>query len=107
MSTILDELLTCLDAWEPQVRVMGNVRAGEAAQALRDLRAELATRDENAERYLWLRANWDRVATRVECDNAATRVVRIELLDRRSYLPLDAGSLDAALDKARKGEGEE
>lgn len=66
--------------------------------------AELAERDENAERYLWLRANWDRVATRVECDNAATRVVRIELLDRRSYRPLDVGSLDAALDEARKGE---
>lgn len=30
MSNILDELLTCLDAWEPQVRVVGNVRAGEA-----------------------------------------------------------------------------
>ena len=68
------------------------------------LRAELAERDENAERYLWLRANWDRVATRVECDNAATRVVHIELLDRRSYRPLDVGSLDAALDEARKGE---
>ena len=39
---VINELIACCEAWEPDVRVMGNVRAGEAAQALRALRAELA-----------------------------------------------------------------
>lgn len=30
----LYELLVCLKSWEPQVRVLGNVQAGEAATAL-------------------------------------------------------------------------
>ena len=38
---VLDELIACCEAWEPDVCVLGNVRAGDAAQALRRLRAEL------------------------------------------------------------------
>ena len=39
---VIDELITHCEAWEPWARVMGNVRAGDAAQALRRLRAEFA-----------------------------------------------------------------
>ena len=37
---VIDELITHCEAWEPWARVMGNVCAGDAAQALRNLRAE-------------------------------------------------------------------
>ena len=39
---VIDELIAHCEAWEPWARVMGNVCAGDAAQALRSLRAELA-----------------------------------------------------------------
>ena len=39
---VLDQMVACCEAWEPQACVMENVRAGEAARALRDLRAALA-----------------------------------------------------------------
>ena len=39
---VLDELLTCFSAWEPDVRVVGNVRAKDATEAITRLRAELA-----------------------------------------------------------------
>lgn len=39
---IIDELIAYCKAWEPWARVMGNVCAGDAAQALRSLRAENA-----------------------------------------------------------------
>ena len=42
---VIDELIACCEAWEPEVCVMGNVRAGDAAQALRNLRAELETEE--------------------------------------------------------------
>ncbi len=38
---VIDELIAHCEAWEPEVCVMGNVRAGEAAKALRGLRADL------------------------------------------------------------------
>ena len=38
---VIDELIAYCEAWEPEVCVMGNVRAGEAAKALRGLRADL------------------------------------------------------------------
>ncbi len=38
---VINELIACCEAWEPEVCVMGNVRAGEAAKALRGLRADL------------------------------------------------------------------
>lgn len=39
---VIDELIAHCEAWEPWARVMGNVCAGDAAQALRSLRAENA-----------------------------------------------------------------
>ena len=39
---VIDELIAYCEAWEPWARVMGKVCAGDAAQALRSLRAELA-----------------------------------------------------------------
>jgi hypothetical protein len=42
MMDVIDELIAYCEAWEPWARVMGNVCAGDAAQALRSLRAELA-----------------------------------------------------------------
>ena len=35
---VIDELIACCEAWEPEVCVMGNVRAGDAANRLRFLR---------------------------------------------------------------------
>jgi hypothetical protein len=40
MMDVIDELIAHCEAWEPWARVMGNVCAGDAAQALRSLRAE-------------------------------------------------------------------
>ena len=37
---VLDELLTCFRAWEPDACVVGNVRAKDAIEALTRLRAE-------------------------------------------------------------------
>lgn len=54
---VIDELIAHCEAWEPWARVMGNVCAGDAAQALRSLRAELASYKQDAERYRWLREN--------------------------------------------------
>jgi hypothetical protein len=42
MMDVIDELIAHCEAWEPWARVMGNVCAGDAAQALRSLRAENA-----------------------------------------------------------------
>lgn len=42
---VIDELITHCEAWEPWARVMGNVCAGDAAQALRNLCAELETEE--------------------------------------------------------------
>ena len=42
MDTI-DEILACLRAWEPAVRVLGNVLTGEAIEAIERLRAEIST----------------------------------------------------------------
>lgn len=47
---VIDELIAHCEAWEPWARVMGNVCAGDAAQALRSLRAELAEAKRDAER---------------------------------------------------------
>lgn len=48
-ATITD-LLICCDAWEPATCVMGNVRAGDAARALRALLDRLAEREAECER---------------------------------------------------------
>ena len=40
---VIDELIAHCEAWEPWARVMGNVCAGDAAQALRSLRARVET----------------------------------------------------------------
>ena len=58
---VIDELIAHCEAWEPWARVMGNVCAGDAAQALRSLRAELAECKQDAERFRWLKkvGNYD------------------------------------------------
>ena len=58
---VIDELIAYCEAWEPWARVMGNVCAGDAAQALRSLRAELAECKQDAERFRWLKkvGNYD------------------------------------------------
>ena len=53
---VIDELIAHCEAWEPWARVMGNVCAGDAAQALRSLRAELAETKQDVARYHWLRS---------------------------------------------------
>ena len=52
---VIDELIAHCEAWEPWARVMGDVCAGDAAQALRNLRAELAEAKRDADRYRWWR----------------------------------------------------
>lgn len=42
MDTIIGEILACLRAWEPAARVLGNVRAQDAIEAIERLRSELA-----------------------------------------------------------------
>ena len=50
MDTI-DEILACLRAWEPSARVLGNVRAQDAIEAIERLRDELAEVQEKALRF--------------------------------------------------------
>ena len=119
---VIDELIACCEAWEPEVCVMGNVRAGEAAKALRGLRAdltmagafhkaavaqrnsaweeierlraELAECQQDAERYRWLR------------DQCRYGNLTIALCTSFELQPWGGDDTDKAIDTARKGEGE-
>ena len=42
MSDTVTEILACLRAWEPSARVLGNITAGNAIEAIERLRAALA-----------------------------------------------------------------
>ena len=68
------------------------------------LRAELAEYKQDAERYRWLRSNWDRIATSRIYEDGTYYVYSIDMLPFRT--PMDLTSLDAAIDAARNGEGE-
>lgn len=48
MSDIIDELMTCLGTHEPDSRVLGNVKAGDAIAALNDLSARLREAERKA-----------------------------------------------------------
>ena len=37
----LSELMACFSAWEPKVRILGNVRAGDAVALLTAMRCEI------------------------------------------------------------------
>ena len=79
---VIDELITHCEAWEPWARVMGNVCAGDAAQALRSLRAELA--------------EW----------RSALAKVGPYYIPATNVSDEEAEEVYAAIDAARKGEGE-
>ena len=51
MSDTVTEILACLRAWEPSARVIGNITAGNAIEAIERLRAELAEVQEKALRF--------------------------------------------------------
>jgi hypothetical protein len=42
MQQTISDLIECFAAWEPDVRVLGNVRAGDAYNAVTALRARVA-----------------------------------------------------------------
>ena len=91
---VIDELIAHCEAWEPWARVMGNVCAGDAAQALRSLRAELAEVKRDAERYRWLRRH------HIRSDP--------DMSGRHHWMTLGRGlgrgvTAEEAIDAARKG----
>ena len=53
MDTI-DEMLACFKSWEPAVRVLGNIRAQDAIEAIETLRAELAECREKCAAEAWV-----------------------------------------------------
>jgi hypothetical protein len=65
----LRELLACCEAWEPTACVMGNVRAGDAADALRAALAEQEpTQEQVLDRGPWAarKSQW---GVRIESDD--------------------------------------
>ena len=115
MDTI-DEILACLRAWEPSARVLGNVRAQDAIEAIERLRDELAEVQEKALRFDLDQAGIEQREREV----VELVTLRAELAVARSELAVSVGHLsrlaeaygcenfsaavDAAL--AAKGEGE-
>jgi hypothetical protein len=65
-------LIACCDAWEPSVCVMGNVRAGDAAAALRALLAQLQA-GETARPQTWDRDDIEAVISCLGDDAAQLR----------------------------------
>ena len=51
MSDTVTEILACLRAWEPSARVIGNITAGNAIEAIERLRDERAEVQEKALRF--------------------------------------------------------
>ena len=101
---VIDELIAYCEAWEPWARVMGNVCAGDAAQALRSLRAELSASREDAERYRHLlREAYVFGRTTPDVHNLPNEPVSLWL---HSTVPLDVEGINGIVDAARKGEGE-
>ena len=90
---VIDELIAHCEAWEPWARVMGNVCAGDAAQALRSLRAELAEARRDAERYRWLRS-----------DDCPFSCYEQEGPDNWGWCPTSSRDLDEAIDAAMAGD---
>jgi len=56
-SQTVRDLLVCFRAWEPDVRILGNVRAADAASALERL-INIETAAKLACGLLWMQAEW-------------------------------------------------
>ena len=91
MDTIIGEILACLRAWEPAARVLGNVRAQDAIEAIERLVAELAESQEKAMRFDLDRAGIERR------EQEATELVtlRAELAECKMSL----GAIHAMVDR--------
>ena len=107
---VIDELIACCEAWEPEVCVMGNVRAGEAAKALRGLRADLTMAGAFHKAAVAQRNSaWEEIehlrAELAECRDALAKigpyyVPSTELSDD------EVNAMYAMIDAACKGEGD-
>lgn len=98
---VIDELIACCEAWEPEVCVMGNVRAGEAAKALRGLRADLTMAGAFHKAAVAQRNSaWEEIehlrAELADISQAAHSVLHV--LDTR----FDSPSLQGATDELRR-----
>ena len=106
---VIDELIACCEAWEPEVCVMGNVRAGEAAKALRGLRADLTMAGAFHKAAVAQRNSaWEEIE-RLRPELAACRedAEKWRAYAARKRAVIDAGMGKIILrDAARKGEGE-
>ena len=67
------------------------------------LRAELAECKRDAERYRFLRAHWDHLATNTCYENGEYHVIAVDLLEQRN-IPLNLETLDAEIDAALAAE---
>ena len=47
MPQIVRDLIVCLRSWEPEVRILGNVQAGPAADALESMRSVIEAAKEH------------------------------------------------------------
>ena len=105
---VIDELIAYCEAWEPWARVMGNVCAGDAAQALRSLRAENAELQHELTKGIHTCGPTCRKTPR--CAEMAD--LRAELAElrrfRKAIMDYDSNLYDALAnsDAARKGERE-
>ena len=120
---VIDELITHCEAWEPWARVMGNVCAGDAAQALRSLRAELAAMDGVLCNYLKqkndlraelaaVREMYTEQGLTIKAQQDELAACREDAEKWRAYAARKRAVIDAGMgkiilrDAARKGEGE-
>lgn len=112
---VIDELIACCEAWEPEVCVMGNVRAGEAAKALRGLRADLTMAGAFHKAAVAQRNSaWEEIE-HLRAELAECRAIFAWLLGEGDEFPLRPEGkgpywwrkeLREKVDAARKGEGE-
>lgn len=98
---MLGELLKCCEAWEPEVRILGNVRAGDAATAIRAAIAALSLPVEAPSESVREQAVAEPVAYMWSPPMSRKRFLSFDLPDVEcDFSPLYASLPDARLQQA-------
>lgn len=93
----LQKLAENLRTWEPDVRVLGNLRAGDILNSLTAAHARIAELEEDGKRMSWLSAQrW------AEISNGDTGAC----VDCEAVTQCEGRTLRAAIDAARSRRGE-
>ena len=97
MSDTVTEILACLRAWESSARVIGNITAGNAIEAIERLREELAAA-EVFHRVAVAERNFERAV----CDRlrAEREEYRRLLVEARESVALELGNMNVRLQRS-------